>query len=431
MKNSTDISRRDFAKNIAFSTLGVSILGESIGTSAEYKSFGKAKHVIIVTLSGGISHVDSFDPKENSNVNGGATPIKTNVDGITVSKYFPEIAKHADKFTILRGMTSKSGDHNGSTYQLKTSYNRSSLIVHPTIGPIRSFVQGKKHPTLPDTVLINAPGDHPKQGYFDSSYTPLPIINPNEGLRFSKSLVSDSQMNNRMEILKSLNNMFQKQFNNPAIASYTALYDETVKTLKSKDLEAFDLTKETKEKRESYGMDTFGQGCLLANRLINTGVSVVEVGLGSWDFHNDIADNMETRSAILDKALAALFADLQASGKLSETLIVVESEFGRTPVYKENGVLSPFNLNKGRDHFPKAFSCLIGGCGLGGKVIGKTDDTAENVVDRQISFGELNATIAHSLGIKSDYTWMTPINSSSPNRPMTAGNGSKPIAELL
>lgn len=424
-------TRREWAKSVAYSTLGVSILGESIGAVEKKNNFGRAKHAVIITLSGGISHVDSFDPKENNKINNGVRPIATNVSGITLSQYFPELAKHADKLSLLRGMTSTNGSHEGSTYQLKTSYNRSSLVVHPTIGPIKSFLQGRKHPTLPDTILIGVPGDHPKQGYLGAEYTPLPIINPNEGLRFSKIQTTAENMNSRMKVLDSLNDFFKKTVNTPAIASYTTLYDETMKTLKSKDLEAFDLTKESKETRERYGMDTFGQGCLLATRLINSGISVVEISLGNFDFHNDINDNMARKTPILDKALAALFAELASSGKLKETLVVVESEFGRTPVYRENGEISGMNLNRGRDHNPGSFSCIVGGCDLGGKIVGKTDEYGEKIIDRPITFGELNSTIGYLLGINHDQVWLSPIGSSSPGRPFTIGNGSKPILELL
>jgi hypothetical protein len=428
-----EINRREFAKNLAFSTLGVSILGDNLlaNTTIKRSKFGQAKHAIIITLSGGISHIDSFDPKENNKINGGIKPIKTNVDGITLSQYFPGLANHADKFSIIQSMTSSNGAHEGSTYMLKTSYKKSSLLVHPTIGPIRSFLQGRKHLSLPDTVLINAPSDHPKQGYFDSSLTPLPIVNPNEGLRFSKMLVSQENMNSRIQVLQSLNNIFQKQYVNPEIAAYTTLYDETLKTMRSKDLDAFDLTKENKEIRERYGMDTFGQGCLLANRLIHNGISVVEVNMGSFDYHNDIDENMKRQTPILDKALTALFEDLSASGKISETLVVVESEFGRTAIYRENGEISGRNENGGRDHQPGVFSCLIGGCGLGGKIVGKSDEYGEKVAEKPISFGELNSTIAYAMGIKPDHMWMTPQGSTAAGRPMTVGNGAKPIIELV
>lgn len=430
MRNINDLSRREFAKKIALSTLGVSVLGENLNAESAKNKFGAAKHAILITLSGGISHVDSFDPKEETN-NGGIKPISTSVEGMTVSQYFPGLAKQAKNFSIIRSMTGKSGAHEGATYQLHTSYNKSALIVHPTVGPLRTFLQGRKHPTLPDTVLINAPSGHPRNGYLNASFTPLPIVNPNEGLRYSKILTNAENMSNRMKVLDSLNDVFRKKIETPQIASYTTLYDETMKTLRSKDLEAFDLTKETKDKRESYGMDTFGQGCLLANRLINTGISVVEVSLGSWDFHSDIQNNMETRTAVLDKALAALFADLEASGKIKETVIVVESEFGRTPIYRENGQINPYNQNSGRDHHPLVFSSLIGGCGLGGKVVGSSDKYGERVENRPVTFGELNATIGYLLGIDPAKQWLSPPDSTAPNRPFSIGNGAKPIGELI
>lgn len=426
------INRRDFAKNLAYSTLGVSVLGETLGKSANDSNhyFGKAKHAIIITLSGGISHVDSFDPKEKD-TNGGIKPISTNVEGINVSQYFPGIAKHADKYSILRSMTSKNGSHEGSTYQLKTSYNRSAQIIHPTIGPIRSFLKGKIHKTLPDTILIGTPNDHPKQGYLDAKYTPLPIYNPEEGIRYSKIKTTDENINNRMRILHSMNDIFNKTNSIRSAKDYTVLYDDAIKAIKSDDIVAFDLTKESVQRRESYGMNPFGQGCLLATRLIDAGISVIELNIGGWDNHNDIVDNMKSRTPILDKALAALFNDLTVNGKIKETLIVVESEFGRTPVYREDGKLLPYSKNNGRDHFVSAFSCIIGGCGIGGKIIGKTDAFGETIEDRPISFGELNSTIAYMLGIKHDQIWLSPPESSSPGRPFTIGNGAKPIIEII
>ncbi len=431
MKNNTDFSRREFAKHLAYSTLGVSVLGESLEAVESNKKFGRAKHAIIITLSGGMSHVDSFDPKEDPRVNGGVKTIGTNVEGITLSQYFPGLAGHADKFSLIRSMTSKSGDHSSSQYSLKTSYNKSSLLVHPTIGPIKSFLQGRKHQSLPDTVLINSPSDHPKNGYLNASYTPLPIVNPNEGLRYSKILTNPENMSNRMKILDGLNDVFRKKINTPQIASYATLYDETMKTLRSKDLEAFDLTKETKDKRDAYGMDTFGQGCLLATRLINSGIPVIEVSLGSWDFHTDIDQNMETRTAVLDKALNALFSDLTASGKINETLIVVETEFGRTPIYRDGNNINPKNVNSGRDHHVTAFSALIGGCDIGGRIIGSSDKYGEHVTDRPTTFGELNSTIGYMLGINPLAQWLSPPDSTAPGRPFSIGNGAKPIIELI
>jgi len=434
MKTShNDISRRLFMEQFAYSTLGVSTLG-SIAQAVESNpatKFGKAKHLVLIRLEGGMSHVDSFDPKDNTAMNGGLAPIATNIPGMRLSPYFSQLAKHGDKFTLLQGMTSKSGAHSQSSYTMKTSYTKSSLIVHPTLGPIRSFLKGRVHKTLPDTISINPSTDNPGRGYLGSQYTPLPIQNPLEGLRYSKLLVSDTSFNNRMAVLNALDSSFRKQFNSPDVSSYSTLYDETLKTLKSEDLKAFDLAQESKETREKYGMDNFGQGMLLARRLIDTGIPVVEITLGSWDFHNDIQDNMEKKTAILDKALAAFLEELHVSGKLSETVISVVSEFGRTPAYRENGAIVAYNKNNGRDHYPGAFSCLVAGCGLGGKVIGKTDDTAEHVVERPTTFGELNATLAHLLGIDAAKPWLTPSDSSAPGRPMTVGNGAKPISELL
>jgi hypothetical protein len=294
------------------------------------------------------------------------------------------------------------------------------------MGAISSWMLGKQHGSIPDNILISGDNDHPREGYLDKRFTPLPIINPNEGLRFSKLSVSEANLNNRLAVLEVLDRDFRKNFGVHDVNSYNTLYDETLKLLKSEDLNIFDLSKESPNIRENYGMSNFGQGCLLAKRLIENGVRFVEIGDGGWDMHNDIKTNMVRKQEYYDKALGALFNDLKASGLINDTLVVIATEFGRTIDNQDSNGNSGLNKNDGRDHHPSAFSCLIGGCGLGGKVIGKTDENGQKVVERPIEIGELNATIGHMLGIKHDHVWLSPTN-----RPFTVGNKAEPIKELL
>lgn len=418
-----DVSRREFIEKLAYTTLGVSILQSPELAKANNSNFGKAKHVIYVYCNGGLSHTDSFDPKTKV---AGAKPIKTNAD-FEVSEYFPELAKHGDKFTVIRNVTSKSGAHSQANYLMKTSYSKNSLIVHPTMGAISYNLLGKQHTSIPDNILINGEADHPKAGYFNKKFSPLPIVNPNEGLRFSKSSIEKSKFSNRLEILQGLDSNFRKNFYNDDVKSYAELYDETLKLLSSKDLELFDLSKESPATREKYGKDNFGQGLLLARRLIASGVRFCEVDIGSFDFHNDIVDNMTKKQEVFDKGLAALFDDLAKSGLIKDTLVVIATEFGRTPFYKkENGELSQYNVNSGKDHFPAAFSCVLGGLNIGGKVIGQTSELGDKIEGESVSIGNLNATIGGFLGIKHDFVWMSP-----QNRPFKIGNGAEPIKGLI
>jgi hypothetical protein len=294
------------------------------------------------------------------------------------------------------------------------------------MGAVAYSILGKQHETIPDNILISGDSNHPKEGYFPKRFAPLPIVNPSEGLRFSRKSVENSVFDKRLAALNYLNSSFDKNFSNQEILSYSELYDETIKLLSSKDLEVFDLNKEDKNIRDSYGTSTFGQGLLLARRLVESGVRFVEVGLGGWDNHVNISTSMETRAEFVDKGLAFLFSDLKNKGLLDSTLVVVATEFGRTPFYLEEGKKAPWNKNDGRDHWPSAFSCLLGGCEIGGKVVGKTTEFGDKVIERPTSIGELNATIGHLLGIDSKFVWVSPHG-----RPFTVGNGEKEISELL
>jgi hypothetical protein len=422
---SCSLSRREFVEKLAYTTFGVSVLRTPALAGVNLNAlFGKAKHVIYIYNNGGMSHLDSFDPKGDK-VMGGVKSVQTSGD-FQISEYFKELAKHGDKYSLVRSMTSKTGAHSQGQYLMRTSYTKNSLTVHPAMGATSSFLLGKQHGSIPDNILISGDNDHPREGYLDKKFTPLPIINPNEGLRFSKLSVSESNLNNRLSVLNALDRNFREGYGVADVNSYNVLYDETLKLLKSEDLDAFDLNKETPENRDRYGRSNFGQGCLLAKRLISRGVRYVEIGDGGWDMHNDIATGMGRKAEYYDKALATLFSDLHESGLLKDTLVVIATEFGRTiDVNNENG-FNGLNKNEGRDHHPSAFSCLIGGCGLGGKVVGKTDDSGSKVVERPIEIGELNATIGHLLGIRHDHVWLSPSN-----RPFTIGNKAEPIKELI
>lgn len=422
---SCSLSRREFVEKLAYTTFGVSVLRTPALAEVNPNAFfGKAKHVIYIYNNGGMSHLDSFDPK-GDNVMGGVKSVQTKGD-FQISEYFKELAQHGDKFSLIRGMTSKTGAHSQGQYLMRTSYTKNSLTVHPAIGATSSFLLGKSHDSIPDNILISGDNDHPREGYLDKKFTPLPIINPNEGLRFSKLSVSETGLNNRLSVLNALDRNFRQGYGVEDVNSYNVLYDETLKLLKSEDLDVFDLNKETPENRDRYGRSNFGQGCLLTKRLISRGVRYVEIGDGGWDMHNDIGTAMTNKAAYYDKALSTLFSDLNESGLLKDTLIVIATEFGRTIDGKNENGFNGLNKNEGRDHHPSAFSCLIGGCGLGGKVVGKTDENGQKVVERPVEIGELNATIGHLLGIRHDHVWLSPSN-----RPFTIGNKAEPIKELI
>ena len=200
--------------------------------------------------------------------------------------------------------------------------------------------------------------------------------------------------------------------------AYTQMYDDAVRIMTSRDLAAFDLRQEDEAVREAYGEDAFGQGCLLARRLIEHDVRAVEVSFGGWDMHNNVFINAPDKCKILDQAVSALLADLEKRGKLQDTVVVLTTEFGRTP---------RINQNAGRDHYPKAFSSVIAGGGIkGGTVWGQTDEGAENVVENPVKIPDFNATIAYALGLPLDNVLYSPSK-----RPFTVAHKGKPVLGLF
>jgi len=222
-----------------------------------------------------------------------------------------------------------------------------------------------------------------------------------------------------LDIASKFNKKFLGTYPQKQIRAYTDLYDDATRLMKSDDLKAFDLTNEPQDLRDMYGDNNFGQGCLLARRLVESGVRFVEVQLGGWDMHNQVFDAMETRGATLDAGLSSLLMDLDRRGLLSQTLVVLASEFGRTPEVKPGRI--------GRDHHPSAFSALLAGGGIKeGFVHGVSDKRAHYVEEGGVGMEELNATIAHVMGLSVNKTIFSPSG-----RPFQVSHGAQPIGEIL
>lgn len=407
-------TRRDFILNTAYAGLGVSL----IPTLQAAPTAKTAKHIIYVYLAGGMSHLDTFDPKMDPETRGEFSAISTNVAGMQISEHLPLLAKHGDKMAIVRSMTVTTGDHAGAQYLSRTSFKKIGTVVHPAMGAWMCNMQddGKPH-VLPQNVLVGGPSDHPGSGWMDKKYSPVPIQDPVRGLDNSK-LKDPADFNKRIDILAKLNRESNK-INNPAIKGYVEFYDQTVRLLNSKDLDCFNISKETADVRKNYGENRFGQGLLLARRLIEqAGTKFIEVTSGGWDTHVNNFQALTTNLAVLDQALDALINDLQAKGLIKDTLIVLATDFGRTP---------QININNGRDHFPKAFSNVLIGAGIrGGQVYGSTNAKGTEIVDKQVSVQEFNATIAAAAGLPVDK-----IIISGEGRPFTISNKALPIKELL
>ncbi|MCB1237280.1 MAG: DUF1501 domain-containing protein, partial [Verrucomicrobiae bacterium] len=409
LHQSDEFTRRRFMETTAKSLLGVGALGVASHSRAALgpnlglpERAGAAKHLIYLYMSGGMTHLDTFDPKPGHENQGQTKAIGTNVDGIRISEYLPTLANHADKMTIVRSLSSTAGAHQQANYLMHTSYEQRATIRHPGLGAWLLKYKGRLNPNLPGSVFVG--GDsriNGGGGFFEPEYEPLAINDPNSGLRNSKMRgMNEETFSRRLDLAKEFDTDFHNRYNVKDVRAYTQMYDDAVRIMSSKDLQVFDLSKEDAATREAYGEDAFGQGCLLARRLIEHDVRAVEVSLGGWDMHNNVFIAAPDKCQILDQAVGALLNDLDKRGKLQDTVVVLTTEFGRTP---------RINQNAGRDHYPKAFSSMVAGGGFkGGFVWGQTDEGGENVAENLVKIQDFNASIAYALGLPLDQVLYSP-----------------------
>ena len=399
------MKRRTFIHTLAASTYGLKAID-----AKEVPIASKAKNVIYICLDGGMSHIDTFDPKDDKDVMGNTTKISTNVSGIELGNRLPKLANIVDKMSIIRSTTSKTGAHEQAQYLNRTSYRQIGSIVHPSLGSWVAHIQDRER-DIPDYVLISGSSAHPNSGFLPKVKSPLPIVDPQGGLKNSKV---DSKLEERMRILRELNSSLKA----PLASEYNQFYDNTVRFLKSKDLELFDLTKESSDKRANYGDTRLGQGCLLAKRLIKGDIKFIEINNGGWDTHVDNFTKLDNKLKEVDDALSALVLDLDSEGLLDSTLIALVTEFGRTP---------NINVNEGRDHHPQCYSTVLIGAGVkGGYIAGETNKTASKVTKDPYTISDINATIAHLLGIQTEEDRLSPSG-----RPFKVANKGDVIKDIL
>lgn len=419
-----EVTRRMFVERMAKSAFGLSVLpyfsaqgfaAEAAPAAAQDKpGFGKAKAVIMLQLSGGLSQIDSFDPKTGAS-KGPGSALSTKGD-FQISSFLPQTAKVAEKITVIRSMTAKVGVHEQARYLMRTGFEKRGTIVHPTFGAWAHNYLGPSHATLPSSVCVNRPADH-GNGFFPATMSPLPILDPDDGLQNAIAKADSTVMQKRLSLLSQMDGKFSEVVNDPSIAAYNDFYESALRLMKGKDLQCFDLNNEPAELREKYGRNKFGQGCLLARRLVEGGVRYVEVESGGWDMHKDIEGGMEDRGAEFDAAFAALISDLDARGMLDSTMVVVATEFGRKPSFDGSG----------RGHHPLVFSCVLAGGGAKrGYVHGASDAAGGDVAKDPVSVGDLHATVAHACGLPIGKAVVSPSG-----RPFTIGNKGKPVNAIF
>jgi Protein of unknown function (DUF1501) len=436
------LSRRDWLKFSAAGVVSWSMSGWMKTLAEDAANDPQRKRAcILLWMAGGPSHMDTFDLKPGHDNGGPFKEIATNVAGIKISQHLPNVAKQMDKLAIIRSMSTKEADHGRATYQMRTGRPPGGPVQYPTLGSLVAKEMEDDTAELPRFVSVGpnralAPGAF-GPGFLGPQYAPLIV---GEGApagggggpggnnidQFLKVQdidlplgVNSRRAAARVELVDEADDAFLAQHAAPPTVSHRAARQRALKMMRATATKAFNLDDEPQKLRDAYGRNIFGQGCLLARRLVEYGVPFVEVTLNGWDTHQNNFDAVERQCGVLDPAWAALMDDLKTKGLLDTTLVVWMGEFGRTP---------KINPNKGRDHWANGWSTVLGGGGIvGGQVVGKTSADGSMAEERKVSVPDLLSTVCLALGLDIEKK-----NNSNVGRPIRLVEpDAKPIKEVL
>jgi hypothetical protein len=398
---------------------------------ADLKSYAaitaKADSVIHIFLPGGIAHQETFDPKPFAPVEyrGDMGSIATKIEGEKFSQTLPKTAQLADKLTVIRSMTHGEAAHERGTHNMFTGYRPSPALQYPSMGSVVSHEFGPKNNLPPYVCIPRQPNVYAGTGYLSSSFSPFSLGRDPANPKFKvqdlnlPGDISEARFTTRRNVLDAVNGYFAAREKSDNIAAMDTFYERAYSLISSqKAREAFNIAAEPANIRDEYGRNAAGQRLLMARRLVAAGVRFVTVQYGSWDLHYQIVAGMNSQMPAFDQAFAALIRDLDRTGLLNRTLVMVSSEFGRTP---------KINKDAGRDHWPKVFSVVLAGGGVKkGAIYGSSNATATEPERDPIGPEDLATTVYHLLGIVADKELMAP-----GNRPIEIVDGGKVVKDLL
>jgi len=428
-------SRRELLSMSLAGALGVSFSGWLPRLAAAAGASGQRhKSVILLWMNGGPSQMDTFDLKPGTPNGGTFKEIETAAPGVKISEHLPGIAKQMKDLAVIRSLSTTEGEHGLATQLMMTGYqSRSAVVRYPSLGSLMSKELGSDESDLPNFISLS-PMRMVDAGFLGPNYSPLTVSgasdDPNTRANLSLEDLAPptgrdpKAIKDQFDILRFMQQSFGAT--SDAAKAHQASYNKAMRMVETQARKAFALEEEKAELRDAYGRNRFGQGCLLARRLVERGVAFVEValagtpGTNNWDTHADNFNAVKTLSGVLDPAFASLMKDLRERGLLDSTLVVWMGEFGRTPKINPQG---------GRDHFPIAWSVVLGGAGIkGGQAYGKTSPDGMEVTDGKVGVADLYATIFQAVGINA----AKKENISPEGRPIPlVDRKAKPIAELV
>jgi len=399
------LSRRDFIRMGAAGVAGLQFGASAFAQAPKPLSNPRAKAVIEIWMWGGPSQIDTFDPKPGAgrDYTGPFTDVvETNVSGIRIGAMLPKLAQQADKYSIIRSLTHGIRAHETATYMMQTGREPGGGEVYPCVGAVVSRFKesGYQGVVPPYVVLTRSHGRFSEEGFLGPRFKPFatggdPSRDPFLVEGIIADGISDQRQTERRNLLHQLDSLGQQLPDNPRFLKMNQSETDAYDLILGEAREIFDLKRESEKLREAYGMNSFGQSCLQARRLVEQGVPYVTVNYSGWDTHKAHFNIMNQKMPEFDQAMATLLEDLSSRGLLDETVIWCSGEFGRTPrvQWKE-----PWN--GGRGHFADCFSGIVAGGGFkGGQVVGSTNAIAAEVVDRPVYPQDLIGSIYELVGI--------------------------------
>lgn len=418
-KTPQGMNRRHFMRHLAGASAmtGTALaLGNTLKASTKQLKKNK-KAAILLWMGGGPSTMDIWDLKPGSNNGGPFRPISTAGD-VQICEHMPMMAKNMDKLSIVRSMSTREADHMRGRYYMHTGYVPNPNVKHPSYGSVIAHELSSTREDLEIPPFVSVGGNSEGPGFLGMAWAPF-SVNSNGQVRNLDMGIEPDRLTQRMQALKMMESGFINSNRGIAAGEHAKVLSKTLSLMTSEQMKAFKVMQEPESVQERYGQTNFGRGCLMARRLVESGVPFVEVGLGGWDNHQNIFQTLQNNKLPeLDRGMSALMEDLAARDMLDDVAVIWMGEFSRTP---------RINGNTGRDHWARSWSAVVGGAGMNsGIAVGATNEDGTSVVGPSQSSEDLMATVCHSLGISLETTF-----TSQSGRPMKIANGGKVIKELV
>lgn len=390
-----DIARRNFLGSLVAGGAAVSGLGTFVHPLAAKELASKQKRMLVIRMKGGLSQLESWDPKPGTATGGPFRAIPTSVPGIHISELLPYTAKQMHHLALVRGVNTKNGDHGKGTYMMLTGRRQMPGVEYPEIGAVvaKSFDDGKV--SLPGHIKVSPSGAGARSAdsaYLGPKYASMTVggDKPLANSTLPSDLTVEASVA-RNQLRNLVNNRFATKRRTAETDAYVQSFEQAEELVKR--AEVFDLSKESEKDRERYGDHDFGRQCLMARRLLENDITFVQVSHSNYDTHHENFNFHIEQLGEFDNTFATLIGDLYDRGLLDSTLVVVLSEFGRTP---------KINSRYGRDHWGNAWSVCLGGCGIqSGAAFGKTNEGGTEVIEGEVDAGHLFHTYLSALDLRS------------------------------